>query len=432
MARVFYPVIGSDGCRMEEVGVTDFKYEKMMRDTVEGGLGAIFPDLEIVGHEIGLKEYRFDTVAFNVKTKSFVLIEYKKVQNDQALAQGLAYLRVLHGNEGNFLQACKEKSNTKYEKNDVAWNRTKVFLVAPSFTDRLLKAVEQIKEPIELYRITKYENKVVTVEVVVGPKLSDSVKEHENGGADSLYNYLKKVLHEDLYLKKKDSKAYEKWLLKDGKTVCTVAKQQKSLVLCYTTKSLDRDEVDKVFVRYMKENGKVIGKRGSGDYMSKIQSKEDVDRAVKYIEQVCKQKAGSVVSQGPQTRRDALSQDDMAFVTQKGSGRTTELYSELKKILHDDIPNLEAVVMKRYINWKSTTNGASIFTVAVNKNALRLSYNTKWLNVSKNDSFVRHLSGNGKRISVAGLGNYDSKIETSMDVKKVIPYIKKVHIEKVG
>lgn len=428
LTRVFCPVIGSDGRRMEEVKASDFKYEKAMRATVEDSLGAIFPDLEIVGHEVHLKNYRFDTVAFNVKTRSFVLIEYKKVQNDQALTQGLAYLRVLEGNEGNFLEACKDKNGKKYEKDAVVWNKTKVFLVAPSFTDRLLKAVEQIKEPIELYRITKYENKIITVEVVVGPKHENGVKKptKDISLADRLYNDLERVLHGNLHLEKEKTKVYEKWLSKNGETVCTVAKQVKSLILCYTTESLN--EVDEVFVKSMIKNGKKVGKRGSGAYKSKIQSTDDVKRAVKYLEQVCRQKEGT---QKPQTQRNPLDQDDMLYVTQNALEETTRLYIELKKLLRKSIPNLEVVVMKRYLNWKSTINGASIFTVAVQKKALKISYNTRRLDTPRNNGFVRNLSDSGG-ISVAGLGNYDSKIITNMDVKKAIYYIEKVHAEKVG
>lgn len=419
---------------MEEVKVSDFEYEKTMQAAVGDSLRVIFPDLEIVGHEICLKKYRFDTVAFNVKTKSFVLIEYKKVQNDQALAQGLAYLEALIGNEGNFLEACRDKSNKKYEKNDVVWDKTKVVLIAPKFTDRLLKAAEQTKDRIELHRITKYENKIMTVEVMVGPKQGNGAEgpigEDENV-VDGLYDNLKKALYEDLHLKKKETKSYEKWILENGKTVCTVAKQAKSLVLCYTTKSLDRDGSDKVFVRCMIENGKKVGKRGSGSYMSKIQSSKDVKRAVQYLKQVCTQKTKSVVNQRKRKRKNPLNQDDMSYVNQRASDKTAMLYSELKKILNKDIPNLQGTVKVRYINWKSTANGKSIFTVAVNKNALRLSYNTKSLDLPKNNNFVRRLDNNGG-ISVAGLGKYDCKIESSVDIKKAVRYIKKVYTEKVS
>ena len=418
---------------MEEVTVADFKYEEAMRATVEDSLGAIFPDLKIVGHEIRLKGYRFDTVAFNVKTRSFVLIEYKKVQNNQALAQGLAYLGVLNGNEGNFLQACKEKSDTKYEKKDVAWNKTRVFLVAPSFTDQLIKAVEQIREPIELYRVTKYENKLMTVEVIVGPKQGDEVKKPtKKVSEDGIYGELKKVLHEDLHLEKEDGGAYEKWLSKNGKTVCTVAKQVKSLVLCYTTKSLDRSEPDEVFVRHMVENGKRVGKRGSGDYMSKIQSVEDVNKAARYLEQVFIQKTESVSRHGRRTRDRLSNQGDTEYIAQKGSKRSARLYDELRTALFNSIPNPEIIVRKTYINWKSATNGKSICTVVVNKNALKLSYNTKQLDIYESDrGFVRHLFNDNKRTGSAGLGHYDSKIETSDDIERAIPYIKKVYMQKV-
>ena len=422
---------------MEEIKEVDFENERAMQAIVGDNLEAIFPDLKIVGHEISLKKNRFDTVAFNLRTKSFVLIEYKKVQNDVALLQGLDYLGSLRGNEGNFLQACKEKSGKKYEKEDVAWDKTKVVLVAPSFTDRQLAVAKRIDEPIELYRIARYENQIITVETVVGPKPGKKVKKHSSNDKmpdiKTLYDNLEKVLQKDMGLEKEETKVYKKWHLKNGRVICTVAKQAKTLVLCYTTKSLNVDGADVGFVRHMVKNGKKLGKKGRGDYMSTIQNTRDIKRATRYLERVCLQESNPVLNQKWQAGRRLSGQDDKGYVAQRGSKRTASLYDKLKNALHDNIPNLECIIRKEYINWKSMTNGKSICTIAVNKNTLRLCYNTTRLEISRGDAvFIRHLFNNGKRLGKAGLGDYDSKIETSADIERAIPYIKNVHLQKVG
>lgn len=437
MTKVFCPIFGGSGRRMEEIKEVDFENERAMQAIVGDNLEVIFPDLEIVGHEISLKKNRFDTVAFNVRTKSFVLIEYKKVQNDVALLQGLAYLGILRGNEGNFLQACKEKSGKKYEKEDVAWDKTKVVLVAPSFTERQLAVAEQIDEPIELYRIGRYENRIITVEMIVGPKPEKRGKRDSANSKmvdlKTLHDNLEKVLQKDMQLEKEETKVYKKWHLKNGRVVCTIAKQAKTLVLCYTTSSLNVDDADVSFVRYMVKNGRKLGKKGRGDYMSTIRNAEDIKRAIRYVERVCIQEGGAVSNQKQQTGKNLSGQGDKKYVAQRGSKRTVGLYDKLKNALRDNIPNLEFVVRKEYINWKSMANGKSICTVAVNKNTLRLCYNTTRLEISRGDAgFIRYLFNNGKRLGKAGLGDYDSKIETDVDIERVIPYVKHVHLQKVG
>ena len=432
MTRVFCPALGGRGRYMEEVKEAKFEKESVVQAIIGDNLDVIFPDLEIVGHEISLKDNRVDTVAFNVKTRSFVLIEYKKVQNDGALVQVLAYLEALRGNEGNFLEACKDRSGRKYDKKDVVWNRTKAILIAPSFTPRERAAAKQIKGTVELYRISKYENRVITMETEIGPKLGKS-PDPELPKLDILYTILEKVLHGDLHLEKVKTRVYDRWILKNGKGVCTVAKQAKTLVLCYTTKSLDVDKPDDDFVRHMVKNGKKIGKKGLGDYMSTIQSKKDVDRTIRYLKLVCKQKDEDDLGQKQAARGSLLGYDDKKYVTQRGAKKIVRLYDEFKNALCGSIPSLEFALKERYINWKLAPNGKSICTVTVYKNTLTLTYNTRQLDVSKSDAdFVRHLFNNGKRISIAGLGYYDSKIKTKKDIEKAIPYINKVYLQKVG
>ena len=432
MARVFWPIFESGGCAMKEIEKEDFRDEKTLHDTIRKNLGVIFPSLEIVGDEVSVGDGKVDTVGFNRKTSSFALIEYKKGEKEGALEQLLGYLGDMVRHKGDFLQACgKKKGGATWDSENIAWNKCTGILMAPSFTKHQFNAAKNHKQ-IELHRIIKYEDKVLMIEMVEGQKPRDPQDDPKINDVQTLYDKLKKVLMRDLHLKKIETRAYHKWVLaaNDKEVVCTIALQKKSLILSYTTESLDVAETDKVFVRHMIENGKKVGKRGRGDYMSKIHNEENVKKAAVYLEQVHRQKVVSAVNQRGQTHRNPLKQDDMTHVAQKASERTVGLYSELKKALLKSIPNLEIIVTKKYINWKSATSGASIFTVAVQKNSLRVSYNTKWLNIPRSDDFVRPLRDNGKRINVAGLGSYDSKIKTDADVKKAIHYIKKVHAEK--
>ena len=432
MARVFWPIFESGGCAMKEIERVDFKDEKTLHGTIRKNLDVIFPNLEIVGDEVSLENGKIDTVGFNKGTRSFVLIEYKKGKKEGALEQLLGYLGDMDRHKGDFLRACGRKGGkTTWDGENIAWDKCKGILMAPSFTKHQCNVAKNHRQ-IELHRIFKYEDKILMIEMVEGQKPRDGQGPKIND-AQILYNELENILKHNLHLKKIEMSAYHKWALttNEKEVVCTVALQKKSLILCYTTKSLDVDEADRVFVRQVLGNGKKVGKRGRGSYMSKIHNMEDVNRAVGYLEEVQKQKAERSLSQKHQAHRNPSKQDDMTYVTQRASERTVGLYSELKKILHKSIPNLEITVKKRYISWKSTTNGALIFTIAVNKNSLRVAYHIKELELPQNEGFVRDLRNNGKRISIAGSGEYDSKIETNMDVKNAVYYIKKVYTKKV-
>ena len=283
-----------------------FDNEKDMQDTIQRNLNTILPNHDLVDAEFHVGGLRVDTVAFDTKTRSFVIIEYKNIKRGGAIDQGMAYLQLLDENKADFLQCYQQsgKGNKNLKVDDIEWGESKVVVIAPAFTKHQLYAAKRTRDPIELYRITKYADKIITLEKAAGQdqKTSESAggqyseKAHMDTKASKetkmLYDKLKqevgKVVGGDIEVKPRDTYIKIHSAIND-KALCTVAAKQKSLDLCYITKRLDIAEEDakSEFVKHMiNPDGRPKGKAGLGDYLSKIENDAHILRAMKYIKQV--------------------------------------------------------------------------------------------------------------------------------------------------
>ncbi len=111
----------------------DFVLEKDIQNICENNIRELF-GLEIVKSEFAIKNFRIDTLAFDSKSKSFVIIEYKKDKNFSIIDQGYAYLALLLNNKADFILEYNEQSKISLKRDDVDWSQTVVIFVSPSFT----------------------------------------------------------------------------------------------------------------------------------------------------------------------------------------------------------------------------------------------------------------------------------------------------------
>lgn len=303
MTRVFKD--GGGGMKEISPVAGGFDNEKDMQTTIQKNLRVILPDHDLIDTEFSVGGLRIDTVAFNTEIRSFVIIEYKNIKKGGAIDQGMAYLQILSENRADFLQCYQQasKSNKNLKVDDIEWAESKVVVIAPEFTKHQLYAAKRTSDPIELYRITRYADNIVTLEKVAeqDQKAGGSTdrqyteRDYMDAKASSketrdLYDRLKqkvaKTIGGDI-----EAKAKETYIkihsTRNDKALYTVSATQKALNLCYMTKELDVADDDKDFVRHMFNlDGTPKGKAGLGDYMSKIENDADISRAMKYVEQV--------------------------------------------------------------------------------------------------------------------------------------------------
>lgn len=297
--------------KVEEIKVVEggFDKEATLHALIQNNLGVILPGHSVLAGEFELGGLRVDTVAFNEDIKSFVIIEYKNVEKGGVIDQGMAYLQLLEERRADFFERYQQVTHNPLKVADIAWDETRVVVIAPFFTKHQLYATKRTKDPIELYRIARYKGGIISLEKVAerAPQenweTSRQYDEDDQLGKASdetkkLYAELKNEVDKNIPggIEIQPRKIYIKICSsKNDAILCTVAMIKNELNLCYATKNLDVADNDKreEFVRHMvKDDDTPIGKAGLGDYMSKIGSVDDVERAMRYVREVYEQKSG--------------------------------------------------------------------------------------------------------------------------------------------
>jgi predicted transport protein len=150
---------------LETVKEIDFKLEKEMQILVETNLDILFK-LSFLATEFPIESYRFDTVAFNYETNSFVIIEYKRGRNESLVDQGYAYLYTLLNRKADFVLLFNESTKATRSLKDFDWSQARIIFVSPQFTNYQKNATEFSNMPFELYEIKQYSNGVVSVDEI--------------------------------------------------------------------------------------------------------------------------------------------------------------------------------------------------------------------------------------------------------------------------
>ncbi len=139
-----------------------FKLEKELQRLVEENMREIF-NLQFVASEFPLEAYRFDSVAYNQETQSFVIIEYKRGKNESLVDQGYAYLYTLLNRKADLVLLYNEVCGKSKTIKDFDWSQTRIIFVSPQFTDYQKNATAFINMPFELYEVKQYDGNVVSV-----------------------------------------------------------------------------------------------------------------------------------------------------------------------------------------------------------------------------------------------------------------------------
>ncbi len=155
----------------------NFKLEKDLQNLVEKNMKAIF-GLKFVTTEFPIESYRFDSVAFDEETKSFVIVEYKRGKNESLVDQGYAYLYTLLDRKADFVLLYNDVFNTSKGLKDFDWTQTRIMFVSPKFTDYQKNATAFSNMPFELYEVKQYEDGIILVDEINKNKLAkvDSVE----------------------------------------------------------------------------------------------------------------------------------------------------------------------------------------------------------------------------------------------------------------
>lgn len=161
-----------------------FKLEKDMQMLFESNIDQI-TGFRFVKSEFSLKNVRFDTLAFDEESKSFVIIEYKRDRNYSVVDQGVSYLNLMLEYKADFIVEYNESCNKNLKRDDVDWSQSKVIFVAPSFTS-FQKQSSNFKDlPIELWEIKQFENDIIVINPIKKSQSAPSIKQVQSSKDNS-------------------------------------------------------------------------------------------------------------------------------------------------------------------------------------------------------------------------------------------------------
>ncbi len=161
--------------RLTLVEEINFKLEKEIQKICEDNLEQLF-GLEVVKSQFTVQNFRIDTLAFDPRTKSFVVIEYKKDKVFSVIDQGYAYLALLLNNKADFILEYNENHRKSIKRDDVDWSQTKVIFISPCFSQYQMQSINFKDLPIELWEFKKYGNETVSFVQIQHSGVTGSIK----------------------------------------------------------------------------------------------------------------------------------------------------------------------------------------------------------------------------------------------------------------
>lgn len=164
---------------LEPIKKKDFALEKNMQILVEDNLEILFW-LTFIETEFSINNLRFDSVAFDYETNSFVIIEYKRGSSYSVIDQGFAYLSTLLNNKADFVLLLQEKSERFLKKNEIDWSQTRVMFLADSFNYHQKNSINFKDLPIELWEIKQFSNNTISINQIRATQQTESIKTLEN------------------------------------------------------------------------------------------------------------------------------------------------------------------------------------------------------------------------------------------------------------
>ena len=130
-----------------------FENEFILHMLTQKHLKELF-DLECVASEIQLNGLRLDNLAFNMKTSSFVIIEYKNQFSRSVLKQAQEYYDLIRKNREHF----KDRLGKEI---DVDFDNAGIMIIGPKFSRN---QIEKAESHVELWKVSLFDDGKVTYE----------------------------------------------------------------------------------------------------------------------------------------------------------------------------------------------------------------------------------------------------------------------------
>ena len=289
----------------KELKQKDFKNEKELQTYFERNLKRIL-NCDFIETEFTVGNFRIDTLAFDEENNAFKIIEFKNVKNHSLIDQGYTYLKLLLERKADFVLKYNQKTNKNKSIEDIDWSQTRIVFVSPIFTPYQLNATDFKNIPVDLIKVTRYEEDIIDIEFI--KKTSNIKVEELNIVSDNeevnreikvyteedhlskttevvkgLYNTLKEKILELDDIDMVINKIYIAF--KGSKNICDLEIYKGFVQVTINIKKGSITDPGNVLSCYILDDGKRIGHHGNGDYYYSIKKEEDIDLIMPFIKQ---------------------------------------------------------------------------------------------------------------------------------------------------
>lgn len=286
-----------------ELKQNDFKNEKELQNFFEKNIETIL-GYKFVETEFSVGNFRIDTLSFDEEAKSFKIIEYKNVKNHSLVDQGYTYLKLLLERKADFVLKYNIKNKTCLSIEDIDWSQSRIIFVSPIFTKYQLNATDFKNMPIDLIRITRYQEGIINIDFV--EKTSNvriqelnfdndykavnkevvvyTEEDHLNKTPERIKDLYETLKERVLELDDIDIDVKKVYIAFKGRTnIIDVELFQKNICVTFNVKQGYLNDP-----MHIAEDVSNKGHRGNGDYRVFLKNEEDIDNIMPLIEQSLK------------------------------------------------------------------------------------------------------------------------------------------------
>lgn len=297
-------VLSQNKNQLSELKEKPFKLEKEIQLLFENNM-EILTGLKYIKSEFTIKNSRIDTLAFDIESKAFVIIEYKRERNYSIIDQGVSYLNLMLEYKADFIVEYNETQKHSIKRNEVDWSQSRIIFVSPFFTE-FQKQSSNFKDlAIELWEIKRYENNSLIINPIKKSKSAPSIKQIQsdrNSKISRVTNAIKVFTEED-HLDHKSEEVKELYEMyknailnlpanieiepkklyiafKKDKNIADIVLLKKGLKIFINKKSGELDDPKKLTRDVSK-----VGHWGNGDYELIVEDTHNLEYIMSLIKQ---------------------------------------------------------------------------------------------------------------------------------------------------
>lgn len=287
----------------KELKQNDFKNEKELQTFFENNIETIL-GYKLIDTEFSVGNFRIDSLAFEEETKSFRIIEYKNVKNASLVDQGYTYLKLMLERKADFVLQYNIKTKSSLAIEDIDWSQSRIIFVSPIYTVYQLNATDFKNIPVDLVKITRYEDNIIDIEFI---KKTSNVKvqdiqtesiqndvnkeiivyteeDHLSKASDDIKNIYEKLKNRILELDDIDVEAKKLYIaFKGSRNITDIEFHKNKLKVYINMKKGSLNDPLKIA-----KDISNTGHWGNGDYCVTINSEDEIDNIIPLIKQSLK------------------------------------------------------------------------------------------------------------------------------------------------